>query len=341
MKTASILKGKQVNQNVSLVISPGSRAILKALIKNGALSTFISAGARILECSCGPCIGMGQAPPSEGVSVRTFNRNFEGRSATKDAEVYLVSPEVAAATALTGFITDPRELGEPPIIIPPEKFDLDDSLLIWPPKDSAKVNVIRGPNIKPPPPFKRLDDPLEGVVLAKLGDNITTDHILPGGAKVLPLRSNIPEISKYVFSRIDDKFASRALEKGGGFVVGGNNYGQGSSREHAALCPRFLGVKSIIAKSFARIHRDNLINFGILPLKFSSEKDYERLSADDELRVSSIEKTLKTRKDTLLVEDMTQSFSLETNLDLSERQRIILLEGGLLNLLKNRAKKNQ
>lgn len=340
MKVASILKGRHVHPNVSLVISPGSKTVLEALAENGALSDLISAGARILECACGPCIGMGQAPPSGGVSVRTFNRNFEGRSGTKDAEVYLVSPEVAAATALYGVITDPRRLGEPPRILLPEKFTIDDSLLIKPSKEPESVEVIRGPNIKPPPSFAPLSDLLDGVILIKLGDNITTDHIIPAGAKILPLRSNIPEISKYVFSKIDDGFAAKAVEKDGGFVVGGENYGQGSSREHAALCPRYLGIKSIIAKSFARIHRDNLINFGILPLEFSSEKDYERLSVGNELRIPSVRKILNTGQGKFLLEDVTQGFSFETSCDLTERERKILLEGGLLNFLRRKLKEN-
>jgi len=340
MKVASILKGRHVHPNVSLVISPGSKTVLEALAENGALSDLISAGARILECACGPCIGMGQAPPSGGVSVRTFNRNFEGRSGTKDAEVYLVSPEVAAATALYGVITDPRRLGEPPRILLPEKFTIDDSLLIKPSKEPESVEVIRGPNIKPPPSFAPLSDLLDGVILIKLGDNITTDHIIPAGAKILPLRSNIPEISKHVFSRLDEKFATRTMAEGGGFVVGGENYGQGSSREHAALCPRYLGIKSIIAKSFARIHRDNLINFGILPLEFSSEKDYERLSVGNELRIPSVRKILNTGQGKFLLEDVTQGFSFETSCDLTERERKILLEGGLLNFLRRKLKEN-
>ncbi len=339
MKVASILRGKHVHPDVSLVISPGSRTVLAALADNGALSDLIYAGARILECACGPCIGMGQAPPSGGVSVRTFNRNFEGRSGTRDAEVYLASPEVAAATALHGVITDSRRLGEQPTIVSPENFIIDVGLLVEPSKEPERIVVVRGPNIKPPPPFEPLGDLLEGEILTKLGDNISTDHIVPAGSKILPLRSNIPEISKYVFSGIDQEFAVKAMNKGGGFVVGGENYGQGSSREHAALCPRYLGVKSIIAKSFARIHRNNLINFGILPMEFSSKRDYDILSAGDKLRIASAREITLEGKSNFLVEDITQKFSFETTCGLTERDREILLEGGLLNFLKGKLKK--
>lgn len=340
MKVASILRGKHVHPNVSLVISPGSRVVLKALAENRALADFISAGARILECTCGPCIGMGQAPPSGGVSVRTFNRNFEGRSGTKDAEIYLVSPEVAAVTALKGVITDPRRLSRPPGIPLHETFSIDDTLLIKPSEKPENVKVIRGPNIKPPPSFAPLPALFEEEILIKLGDNITTDDILPAGAKILPLRSNIPEISKYVFSGIDEEFAIKTMKKGGGFVVADENYGQGSSREHAALCPRYLGIKSIIAKSFARIHRNNLINFGILPLVFSSEKDYEGLIVGDKLRIASLKEILNAGENRFLIENTTQGFCFETNCDLTERERKILREGGLLNFLRKKLKDN-
>ncbi len=339
MKVATMLKGKHVHPNVSLVISPGSRTVLMALTENGALSDLISAGARILECACGPCIGMGQAPSSGGVSIRTFNRNFEGRSGTQDALVYLASPEVAAATALRGVVIDPRRLGEPPNIPPSEKLIIDNGLLIRPTREPEKVEVIRGPYIKPPPPFEPLRDFLEGEILIKLGDNITTDHIIPAGGKILPLRSNIPEISKYVFNTIDQGFAAKAVKKGGGFVLGGENYGQGSSREHAALCPRYLGIKSIIAKSFARIHRSNLINFGILPMEFSSKKDYDILNASEKLRILSVKDLLLKGESRFLVEDTTQNFSFEATCNLTERDRKILLEGGLLNFLKGKLKK--
>ncbi|HEY4675372.1 MAG TPA: aconitate hydratase [Candidatus Bathyarchaeia archaeon] len=337
VRVAAILKGKHVNSNVSLTVSPGSRVILKTIAENGVLSDLISAGARILECACGPCIGMGQAPPSGGVSLRTFNRNFEGRSGTTNAEVYLVSPEVAAVAALYGAITDPRKHGEPPSILPPpKKFKTDDSLLVKPSSKPESVTVIRGLNIKPPPPFPPMPSLLEGTVLIKLGDNISTDHIMPAGASILPLRSNIPEISKYVFSRIDANFANNAVAKGGGFVVGGESYGQGSSREHAALCPRYLGVKSVIVKSFARIHRDNLINFGILPLAFASKKDYDRLSLDDKLRIQSVSNVLAGGGNMFTVENLTKRFTFDTSCDLTERQRKILLEGGLFNYIKKK-----
>jgi aconitate hydratase len=339
MKVASILKGKHVHPDVSLVLSPGSRTVLRALAENGALSDLISAGARILECACGPCIGMGQAPPSAGVSLRTFNRNFEGRSGTQNAKVYLASPEVAAVTALEGVITDPRRLGTPPTILSAEKFIIDDGLLIEPSKEPERISVVRGPYIKPPAPFEPLRDSLEGEILIKLSDNITTDHIIPAGSKILPLRSNIPEISKYVFHAIDQQFAANAANKGGGFVVGGENYGQGSSREHAALCPRYLGVKSIIAKSFARIHLSNLINFGILPMEFSSKKDYETLDPGDTIRISSAKDVLLKGESRFFVEDVTKNSSFEATCNLTERDRRILLEGGLLNFLKRKLKR--
>lgn len=264
MVAAAMLKGKKVHPDVSLTISPGSRQVLEMISKNGALTDIIAAGARILDVACGPCIGMGQAPPSGGVTVRTFNRNFEGRSGTLDAKVYLVSPETAVITAIRGVISDPRDYDMPIIIKDPKTFLIDDSMIIPPSENPAQVTIIRGPNIKPLPKKEPMPDTLHGEVLLKLGDNITTDHIMPAGAKVLPLRSNIPAISEFVFEKIDKEFAKRAKEKGGGFLVGGINYGQGSSREHAALAPMYLGVKAVIAKSFARIHRSNLVNFGIL-----------------------------------------------------------------------------
>ncbi len=276
MKVASILRGKVIPEHVSLVIAPGSRQVLNMLAKNGALSDLISAGARILESACGPCIGMGQAPATGAISVRTFNRNFYGRSGTKSASVYLVSPEVAAAAALTGYLIDPRELGEAPEVPYVEKFEINDNMIVKPPEDREKVEVIKGPNIKPFPLNTPLSD-IEKRVLIKVGDDITTDHIMPSNAKLLPLRSNIPELSKHCFEIIDENFSKRAIEWGGGIIVGGVNYGQGSSREHAALAPLYLGVKAVIAKSFARIHKANLINSGILPLTFVDEKDYETL----------------------------------------------------------------
>ena len=295
MTVAHILKGKTVAPNISLVISPGSRQVLKMLSSNGALSDLLESGARVLESVCGPCIGMGQAPPTNGVSLRTFNRNFEGRSGTQSGLVYLVSPEVAAASAITGVITDPRKLGAQPSIELPSVYPVEDNMII-PPLEAElarKVEIIRGPNIKPLPLKGPIPSTLSGQVLIKLADNITTDHIIPGGAKVLPLRSNIPAISEYVFERVDPSFVRRAKELRGGFVVAGNNYGQGSSREHAAISPMFLGVQAVITKSFARIHLANLINFGVLPLTFKEEGDYQKLDQGDEIviEVGDLKKT--------------------------------------------------
>ena len=284
---AAVLKGKTIAESLHLTINPGSRQVVEHLADSGDLRDLVAAGARILENACGPCIGMGAAPPSGAVSVRTFNRNFEGRSGTKDASVYLVSPEVAAATALTGVLTDPRDLGDAPKLKLPKRFFINDNLFI-PPLDepvAANATILRGPNIAPLPAFPPLPDMLDGQVLLKVGDNITTDHIMPAGAKVLPLRSNIPEISKYVFEAVDPTFAQRAKAAGGGFIIGGDNYGQGSSREHAALAPKYLGVKAVIVRSFARIHLANLINFGIVPLTFKNPADYDSLEPGDDIQV--------------------------------------------------------
>ena len=277
MVVARTVKGKKLHEDMSATISPGSRTIIKEMVRTGAYADLVEAGFRILESACGPCIGMGFAPNSGAVSVRTFNRNFEGRSGTKDAKVYLVSPETAAATALNGVMTDPRELGDYENPEEPVHYLIDDNLFIYPlpPDEAAKVEILRGPNIKPLPEFNPLPSSVDGEVLIKVGDNITTDHIMPAGAKILPLRSNIPAISEYVFSQVDEGFPGRAKEKNGGFIIGGENYGQGSSREHAALAPKYLGVKAVIVKSFARIHRANLVNFGILPLTFKDPSDYE------------------------------------------------------------------
>ncbi len=286
MVVAAVLKGHRVHPDVSLAISPGSRQVVYELVKAGAMADIIEAGARILENACGPCIGMGFAPPSKGISVRTFNRNFKGRSGTEDAGVYLVSPETAAATAIKGVLTDPRNLGfDPPVVKYPKRFHVDDSLFVYPPEDGSKVEIIRGPNIKPLPDFPPLPEKLDGEVLLKVGDNITTDHIMPAGAKILPFRSNIPKISEFVFTRVDPDFPRRAKEKGGGFIVGGENYGQGSSREHAAIAPKYLGVKAVIAKSFARIHQANLVNFGIVPLVFKNPDDYDKIEQGDPLEI--------------------------------------------------------
>ena len=294
MIAASILKGKKVHPKVNLSISPGSRQVLSMVTKNGALGALIDAGARILENACGPCIGMGFSPPSEGVSLRTFNRNFKGRSGTKDADIYLVSPALAAASALTGKITDPRTLGPEPQIRSPRVFPINDNMIIPPKKkDKAKdVEIIRGPNIKPLPKGQPLATKITAEVLLKVGDNITTDHIMPAGAKILPLRSNVPAISEFVFETVDSTFPQRARQAGSGLIIGGNNYGQGSSREHAALAPMHLGVKAVITKSFARIHQANLVNFGIVPLVFVNEADYDRIEQGDKvtLDLSHLEK---------------------------------------------------
>jgi aconitate hydratase len=292
MTAAAILKGKKIHPNVSLSISPGSRQVLTMVSKNGALATLIDAGARILENACGPCIGMGFSPPSEGVSLRTFNRNFKGRSGTKDADVYLVSPAVAAASALSGEITDPRTLGREPQIRAPRVYPINDNMIIPPPKKGKGVEILRGPNIKPLPKGQPLPKKITGEILLKVEDNITTDHIMPAGAKILPLRSNVPAISEYVFETVDPTFPQRAKQAGTGFIVGGNNYGQGSSREHAALAPMYLGIRAVITKSFARIHQANLVNFGIVPLVFENEDDFDKVDQGDKavLDLSKLEK---------------------------------------------------
>jgi aconitate hydratase len=329
LKVTTILRGQVIPPGVSLVVSPGSRQVLRELTESGALGELIAAGVRILECTCGPCIGMGQAPCTGGVCLRTFNRNFQGRSGTPDALVYLVSPETAVASALRGVITDPRDLGAPVNITLPERFLVDDRMIIPPAPEGGEVEIIRGPNIKPLPQFDPLPEVLEGEVLLKLGDNVNTDDILPGGAKTLPLRSNIPAISRYVFARIDRDFASRAEARGGGFLLGGKNYGQGSSREHSALAPRYLGIGGVIAQSFSRIHKANLINFGILPLEFLHEEDLKRFSRGDRLRIRNLIPQVK-EGETLPLENVTREFVVETRLNLSSRLREILLAGGLL-----------
>lgn len=330
MIVANALRGKQIHPEVSLVISPGSKQVLEMIARNGALADMISAGARILESTCGPCIGMGQAPPSGATSVRSFNRNFLGRSGTKSANVYLASPEVCVAAALNGVFTDPRELGEPIRVEMPKDFLIDDRMVLEPSSEPEKVEVIRGPNIKPLPINNPLPDTLEGELLLKVGDNITTDHIMPAGAKILPLRSNIPEISKHVFEVVDETFAERALEKGVGFIVGGENYGQGSSREHAALAPMFLGVKWVLAKSFARIHKANLINFGILPLTFEDSSEYEKFEQNDHLRIRNVIESLRENKP-MVIENVTKGVEIKASYDLSNRAKKIILAGGLLN----------
>lgn len=328
---AKILKRKKVHPGVSLTVTPGSKQVYEMIARNGALSELISAGARILESACGPCIGMGQAPPSHAISIRTMNRNFLGRSGTPEDQVYLASPYVAAACALKGVITDPRTLGpRPPRILMPKRFLIDDSMILPPSSRPEKVVIERGPNIRPLPTRGALEDSLEGPVLLKVGDHITTDHILPAGAKILPLRSNIPAISEYVFERIDPGFAKRAKEMGGGFVIGGENYGQGSSREHAAMAPMYLGVKAILAKSYARIHRANLINFGILPLVFEDAHEFEKIDLGDRLQISNLRSSLRVNG-FLKIADATRQRTFEVSHGLNQREIEILLAGGLLN----------
>lgn len=336
MRVAAVLKGKTVHPNVSLSIAPGSKQVFAMLAQNGALADLIDAGARILESACGPCIGMGQAPASGAVSLRTFNRNFEGRSGTADAKVYLVSPETAAASALTGVLTDPRALGAPVGIEMPDSFLVNDNLIDPPAADGAKVEVRRGPNIKPFPQNDPLPDCIAKRALLVVGDNITTDHIMPAGAKILPYRSNIPHLSQYCFVRCDEKFPERAKAWGGGFIIGGHNYGQGSSREHAALVPLYLGVKAVIARSFARIHRANLLNSGILTLCFAKEEDAGKISLGDELSIADLHARIKAGAP-VVVKNLTANVEFEAILSLSEREKDIALAGGLLNYTKNRA----
>jgi aconitate hydratase len=341
MSVAKIVKGKKIHPDVSLTITPGSKQVFEMIARDGALADLIGAGARILESACGPCIGMGQAPPSRGVSIRTMNRNFPGRSGTPEDQVYLANPYVAAACALKGSITDPRKLGpKPPRVPMPPKFLIDDGLVLSPPSRPGKVVVERGPNIKPLPLRGPLEDLMEGSVILKVGDNITTDDILPAGARVLPLRSNIPAISEYLFERIDAQFAKRARQLEGGFVVGGENYGQGSSREHAALAPMYLGIKVILTKSYARIHRSNLINFGILPLTFKDPDEFLRVQQGDILRITNLRKGL-TPGGFLTIENETQKRSFEALHGLNRRETEILLAGGLLNHTASSAIKRQ
>ena len=335
MKVAHILKGKTVHPDVSLSIAPGSKQVLNMLAENGALAIMIDAGARILESACGPCIGMGQSPNSKGISLRTFNRNFEGRSGTKDGQIYLVSPEMAAASALTGVLTDPRDLGDMPEFKLPEVFTINDNMIVPPVSESEMdtVEVLRGPNIKPFPVAEPLAETIEAGVSLKVGDNITTDHIMPAGAKILPLRSNIPKISEHCFAVCDETFPKRALEMGKSIVIGGSNYGQGSSREHAALAPLYLGVKAVITKSFARIHMANLVNAGILPLTFENEADYDTIDANDVLEIANVEKQLRAGN-ALVVTNKTKGKSFNVNIAVSERQKDMLYAGGLLNYTK-------
>ena len=327
LKVAYILKGKTVHPDVSLSIAPGSKQVLQMLAQNGALADMIAAGARILESACGPCIGMGQSPESGGVSLRTFNRNFEGRSGTQDAQIFLVSPEVAAASALTGVLTDPRTLGEMPQIEMPEHFTINDNMIVKPAENPAEVEVVRGPNIKPFPLGKALEASYTGKVVLKTEDNITTDHILPAGAKLLPYRSNVPYYSNYCFINVDPEFPSRCKEQGGGVIVGGANYGQGSSREHAALVPLYLGVKAVLCKSFARIHKANLVNSGIIPLTFADPADYDAINLLDEISLPNVLEEVKNGEQVTVV---CGGKTFKADCEVSERQRHALLAGGTL-----------
>lgn len=331
MKVAQILKGNKVHKDVSLVIAPGSRQVMEMIARNGALADIISAGARILENSCGPCIGMGQSPGTDSVSLRTFNRNFYGRSGTLSAQVYLVSPEVAAVSAIKGVLTDPREFDIKFTNLDVNEFLIDDSMIIKP----ADVEVVRGPNIKPFPLNTELSQSIGGKVILKTEDNITTDHIMPSNAKLLPFRSNIPYLANYCFNTVDTEFPQRAKDNNGGFIVGGDNYGQGSSREHAALAPLYLGVKGVIVKSFARIHKANLINSGIIPMEFCDEKDYENISLLDNLEIPNILDNLGSG--ILEVKNTTKGTSFKVKVELSAKEVDVLKAGGKLNYTKNQA----
>ena len=332
MKVAKILKGKKVHSDVSLVIAPGSRQVMEMIARNGALADIISSGARILENGCGPCIGMGQAPGTDGVSLRTFNRNFYGRSGTLSAKVYLVSPETAAISAITGVLTDPTEEVIDLNIDMPKEFIIDDSMIIKPAEDGAKVEIVRGPNIKPFPINKKLGCEVDGKVLIKVEDNITTDHIMPSNSKLLPFRSNIPYLSEFCFNTIDTEFPKRAKEYNGGFIVAGKNYGQGSSREHAALAPLYLGVKAVIAKSFARIHKANLINNGIIPMEFKNEKDYDNISLLDDIQINNIQEVLEVGE--VLISNLTKKEHYIVKLDLTIKEKEVIKAGGRLNYVK-------
>ncbi len=336
MTVAKMLKGKTVHPDVSLSISPGSKQVYTMLAECGALADLIAAGARILECACGPCIGMGFSPKSAGVSLRTFNRNFLARSGTADAQVYLVSPETAAASAIAGVFTDPTELGKAPEVKIPELFTINDNLIELPADESEAdgITVERGPNIKPIPVGKEPDENLDCELILKVGDNITTDHIMPAGAKILPYRSNVPKLSEFCFTVCDKDFPERAKSKGGGVILGGANYGQGSSREHAALVPLYLGVKAVIAKSFARIHVANLINFGIVPMTLKNEADYDRIAEGDNIVIEGFREAIEGKDEAYLV-DSTSGARVALSLNFTKRQRAILLAGGMLNYTKN------
>jgi aconitate hydratase len=337
MRVAAILKGKKVHPDVSLSIAPGSKQVFTMLALNGALADLIDCGARILESACGPCIGMGQAPNSKGISLRTFNRNFEGRSGTSDAGIYLVSPETAAASAIAGVLTNPTKLGEYPNISLPQSFIINDNMIEAPSAGGNPVEVLRGPNIKPFPVNSALPASIEAKALLKVGDNITTDHIMPAGANQLPYRSNIPYLSKFCFIRCDEGFPEKAKKEGGGIIVGGVNYGQGSSREHAALVPLYLGVKAIIAKSFARIHQANLINSGIIPFVFENTDDYDKIDVDDVLILPDIKNEIQSGSKVTII-NKTKNMTITAVCELSERQKGFILAGGLLNFTKKQTK---
>ena len=339
MRVAAILKGKTVHPTVSLSIAPGSKQVYNMLAKNGALADIIASGARVLECACGPCIGMGQSPNSGGVSLRTFNRNFEGRSGTADGQVYLVSPETAAASALTGMFTDPRTLGAWEKIEMPQSFLINDNMIVEPAPDylSETVEVLRGPNIKPFPVSGPLPESITTKAILKVGDNITTDHIMPAGAKILPYRSNIPYLSNFCFTVCDKTFPDRCKAEGGGIIIGGSNYGQGSSREHAALVPLYLGIKAVVAKSYARIHCANLANAGILALRFKDEADYDRIDQMDVLSLPDIRSAIRN-KTPIILRDETKGIEMEVVPMMTDRERAMVVEGGLLNYTKSLSK---
>jgi aconitate hydratase len=337
MTVAHVLKGKKIHPEVTMAINPGSKQVLETVARDGSIYDIIASGARLLESGCQGCIGMGSAPGTDWVSIRSFNRNWPGRSGTKDDKVYLTSPEVCVACAVTGKITDPRDLGEYPNIAWPDRFVLDDSGIVPPlaPAEAEAAAVSRGPNIRPLPLRQPMEAALKGEVLIRVGDNISTDAIMPAGAKILPLRSNVPAISEYVFYWLDPEFAKRAKEKHGGFIVGGENYGQGSSREHAALAPMYLGIKAVIAKSFARIHRANLINFGILPLEFQDPSDFDRLGQGTPLAIDNVTAALKEGSRTIDAYAGSDRHRVPLKVDLTSRQRNVLLAGGLLNYIKS------
>ncbi|MBU3143211.1 aconitate hydratase [Clostridium sp. CF012] len=336
MKVSKILKGKTIPEEMSLAISPGSKQVLNMLSKNGGLSDMIDAGARILESACGPCIGMGQSPSTDAVSLRTFNRNFKGRSGTMSAKVYIVSPEVAAASSLTGHITDPRDFGQAIKVTMPEKFTINDNLIINPAENGKNIEVKRGPNIRPFPKVEKLKENVTGKVLIKLEDNITTDDIMPSNAKLLPFRSNIPYLSEFCLTPCDENFPAVAKENGGGIIIAGSNYGQGSSREHAALAPLYLGIKAVIAKSFARIHKANLINNAIIPLVFENVNDYKDISVMDELIIEDAGAQIKSG--IVIVRNITKGSEYKTRPEVTQREKEMLIYGGLINLMKNKKK---